>query len=153
MLAQIAFEPRQLPRRPLLRPAVVQHCEMRAAGIEAVMRRLPRVLAEQPLRRVGPYIVIAGRQVKRNPAVGFQDAPHYSFDSGGAHFTVLDNSRAEQWPAGELAWLESDLREHAAAPVKFVVSHRPTWLLDAALGGTSGPLHRLAKRYGACCVI
>jgi hypothetical protein len=80
-------------------------------------------------------------------------APHYSFDSGGAHFTVLDNSRSGEWPAGELAWLEGDLREHAAAPVKFVVSHRPTWLLDAALGGTSGPLHRLAKRYGVCCVI
>ena len=80
-------------------------------------------------------------------------APHYSFDSGGAHFTVLDNSRSEQWPEGELAWLEGDLREHAAAPVKFVVLHRPTWLLDAALGSTSGPLHRLAKRYGVCCVI
>ena len=80
-------------------------------------------------------------------------APHYRFDSGSAHFTVLDNSRSEQWPAAELAWLEGDLRGHAAAPVKFVVSHRPTWLLDAALGGTSGPLHQLAKRYGVCCVI
>ena len=29
--------------------------------------------------------------------------PHYSFDSGGAHFTVLDNSRSDAWPAGELA--------------------------------------------------
>jgi len=80
-------------------------------------------------------------------------APHYSFDSGSAHFTVLDNSRSDDWPAGELAWLEGDLREHAAAQVKFVVSHRPSWLLDAALGSTNGPLHRLAKRYGVCCVV
>ena len=80
-------------------------------------------------------------------------APHYSFDSGGAHFTVLDNSRSDAWPAGELAWLEADLREHAAAPVKFVVSHRPSWLLDAALGNTNGPLHVIAKRYGVCCVV
>src|ERR1019366_1551842 len=27
--------------------------------------------------------------------------PHYSFDSGGAHFTVLDNSRSDEWPPGE----------------------------------------------------
>ena len=79
--------------------------------------------------------------------------PHYSFDAGGAHFTVLDNSRSDGWPAGELQWLESDLRAHAAAPVKFVVSHRPSWLLDAALGNTNGPLQRIAKQYGVCCVI
>jgi hypothetical protein len=79
--------------------------------------------------------------------------PHYSFDSGGAHFAVIDNSRSDAWPAGELAWLESDLRDRPPAQVKFVVSHRPSWLLDAALGNTSGPLHLLAKRYGVCCVI
>jgi hypothetical protein len=80
-------------------------------------------------------------------------APHYSFDSGGVHVTVLDNSRSDDWPAGELAWLEADLREHAAVQVKFVVSHRPTWLLDAALGNRNAPLHVLVKRYGVCCVV
>jgi hypothetical protein len=80
-------------------------------------------------------------------------APHYSFDSGVAHFAVLDNSRSDGWPAGELEWLAADLREHAAAPVKFVISHRPSWLLDAALGNANAPLHRLAKSYGVCCVI
>jgi hypothetical protein len=34
-----------------------------------------------------------------------------------------------------------------------VLSHRPSWLLDAALGNTSAPLHVMAKRYGVCCVI
>jgi Icc protein len=80
-------------------------------------------------------------------------APHYSFESGGSHFTVLDNSRSDDFSAAELAWLEADLRDHAAAPVKFVISHRPSWLRDAALGSTNGPIHRLAKRYGVCCVV
>ncbi len=80
-------------------------------------------------------------------------APHYSFDSGRVHFTVLDNSRSDAWPPGELAWLESDLRQHAPAQVKFVISHRPSWLVDAALGSTNGPLHVIAKRYGVCCVV
>ncbi len=42
---------------------------------------------------------------------------------------------------------------HRREPVKFVVSHRPSWLLDAALGNTTGPLHAMAKRYGVCCII
>ena len=79
--------------------------------------------------------------------------PHYSFDAGGAHFTVLDNSRSAAWPPGELEFLEQDLRAHAAAPVKFVISHRPPWLLDAALGDGRGPLHRIARQYGVCCVV
>ncbi len=78
---------------------------------------------------------------------------HYSFDAGGAHFTVLDNSRTEGWPVGELAWLEADLRVHGEAPVKFVISHRPSWLLDAALGNPNGPLQKIAKQYGVCCVV
>src|ERR1017187_3745191 len=74
MLAQIAFEPGQFPRRPSVRPAVVQHGDMHTAGIEAVVRRPPRILAEQPLRRLTPYIVIAGREVKWNPPVGPDEA-------------------------------------------------------------------------------
>jgi hypothetical protein len=123
---------------------------------EAEWREARRIL--EPYRRIPLYLAPGNHDIWSEASERlFRQyagrAPHYSFDSGGAHFTVLDNSRSEQWPAGELAWLEGDLREHAAAPVKFVVSHRPTWLLDAALGGTSGPLHRLAKRYGVCCVI
>ena len=78
---------------------------------------------------------------------------HYSFDSGGAHFAVLDNSRSDAWPAAELAWLEADLKQHAPAEVKFVVSHRPSWIVDAGLGSTAGPMHGLAKRYGVCCIV
>jgi Icc protein len=78
---------------------------------------------------------------------------HYSFDYGNAHFTMLDNSRSDQLPPGELAFLESDLKAHAAQPVKFVVSHRPFWLLDVAMRNPDFPLRRLAKQYGVQYVI
>ena len=79
--------------------------------------------------------------------------PHYSFDYRQAHFTVLDNSRSEDLSAAELQFLETDLAQHAAQPVKFIVSHRPSWLLDAALGNSNFPLHQLAKKYGVKVVL
>ena len=79
--------------------------------------------------------------------------PHYSFDYDGAHFAVVDNSRSDAMPAAEMDWLEADLRDHETAAVKMVISHRPSWLMDAALGNTNSALHRMAKRYGVCCVI
>ena len=84
MRAQISFQPCQFTLGPRVGAAVVEHAEMRAAGIEAVVQRAPGVLAVQ---------------------------------------------------------------------VKLVVSHRPSWLLDAALGSTNAPLHAIAKRYGVCCVV
>ncbi len=79
--------------------------------------------------------------------------PHYSFDYGQVHFTVLDNSRSEDLSPDELRFLEMDLAQHAAQPVKFIVSHRPSWLIDAALGNATFPLHRLAKKYGVKVVL
>jgi 3',5'-cyclic-AMP phosphodiesterase len=78
---------------------------------------------------------------------------HYSFDYEDAHFAVLDNSRSDAMPAAELAWLENDLRAHAKTPVKMVISHRPSWIMDAALGNTNSALHKIAKQYGVCCVL
>jgi 3',5'-cyclic-AMP phosphodiesterase len=72
---------------------------------------------------------------------------HYSFDYAQAHFTILDNSRSDEMPAPELEYLERDLAAHAAQPLKFIVSHRPSWLLNAALGNPDFPLHRLAKKF------
>ena len=115
------------------------------ATAEAEWREVRRIARTVPARFRciwRPAITISGREASERLFRQYAERPpHYSFDSGGAHFTVLDNSRSDAWPAGELAWLEADLRAHAAAPVKFVVSHRPSWLLDAALGNTNGPLH------------
>ena len=99
------------------------------ATAEAEWREARRIV--EPYRRIPLYLVPGNHDIWSEASERlFRQyagrAPHYSFDSGGAHFTVLDNSRSDAWPAGELAWLEGDLREHAAAPVKFVVSHRPS---------------------------
>jgi len=79
--------------------------------------------------------------------------PHYSFDYKQAHFTVLDNSRSDEMPAEELGYLEKDLQLNRNQPVKFIFSHRPSWILHVVLGDSSFPLHKLAKRYGVKYVI
>jgi hypothetical protein len=80
-------------------------------------------------------------------------APHYSFDYREAHFTILDNSRSDQLSAAELTFLEEDLKEHNAQPLKFIVSHRPSWLLNAVVGDPNFRLHQIARKYGARYVI
>jgi Icc protein len=79
--------------------------------------------------------------------------PHYSFEYGGAHFTVLDNSGADELSAAEMAFLADDLARHRDRAVKFVVSHRPSWLVNAALHNPNFELHRLARQYGVQYVI
>jgi 3',5'-cyclic-AMP phosphodiesterase len=78
---------------------------------------------------------------------------HYSFDYRQAHFTVLDDSRTDEMPAGELAYLRQDLAAHAAQPLKFVFSHRPSWILQVVLSNPHFALHEIAKQYGVEYVI
>jgi hypothetical protein len=78
---------------------------------------------------------------------------HYSFDYGQAHFTILDNSRSEELPAEELVFLETDLKAHAGQPLKMIISHRPSWLLNVALQNPNFALHQLARRYGVQYVV
>lgn len=78
---------------------------------------------------------------------------HYSFDYGPAHFTVLDNSRTEHISDSEITFLEADLKAHGHARAKFVVFHRPSWIMPVLLGNPEFPLHRLLKRYGVQYVV
>jgi hypothetical protein len=78
---------------------------------------------------------------------------HYSFDYRNAHFTILDNSRADELSAGELRFLEEDLEQHKAQSPKFIVSHRPSWIVKAIIGDADFPLQRIATKYGARYVI
>jgi 3',5'-cyclic-AMP phosphodiesterase len=78
---------------------------------------------------------------------------HYSFDYGPAHFTILDNSRSDELSPEEIRFLETDLKAHASQPLKFIVSHRPSWLFNAVAGHPDFPLHRLARQYGVQSVI
>ena len=78
---------------------------------------------------------------------------HYSFDHGPAHFTILDDSRSDSLPAEEFAFLQSDLEQHKSQPVKFVLSHRPFWILDAPLRNTQADMQQLARKYGVKYII
>ena len=80
-------------------------------------------------------------------------APHYGFDYGLAHFSVLDNSRSDELSAAELAFLDSDLKQHEKQPLKVIVSHRPSWVIKAVIGDPDFELHRIARKYGAKYVI
>jgi hypothetical protein len=79
--------------------------------------------------------------------------PHYGFDRGPVHFTMLDNSLSDNIQADELAFLEEDLKAHREQPVKFIVSHRPSWLLSVVLRNPDFPLARLAAKYGVKYVV
>jgi 3',5'-cyclic-AMP phosphodiesterase len=78
---------------------------------------------------------------------------HYSFDHEQAHFTILDNSRNDQFTPAELAWFERDLKAHEKQPLKFVFSHRPSWLIHVLLKNPQDPVHQLAKKYGVQYVV
>jgi len=78
---------------------------------------------------------------------------HYSFDYGKAHFTVLDNSRSDALPAAEIAFLEHDLQEHATQPLKFIIMHRPSWILNVMIDDPGFELQRVAKKYGVRYIV
>jgi DNA repair exonuclease SbcCD nuclease subunit len=80
-------------------------------------------------------------------------ATHYGFDYGNAHFTVLDNSRTDELSGAELDFLEQDLEQHRTRSPKFIVSHRPSWIVKAIIGDPNFRLHQLARKYGANYVI
>jgi Icc protein len=112
----------------------------------------------KPLRALGLYLVPGNHDIwspasERLFLQHEKRGLHYSFDHDSAHFTILDNSRSDELPASELAFLEADLKAHAAQPVKFVISHRPSWIVNVALGNPDFPLHRLARKYGVQYVV
>jgi hypothetical protein len=63
-----------------------------------------------------------------------QSVPYYSFDWGGAHFTVLNSdimasgnneqTKRALW-AEEARWLEDDLQQHQGNTFRFVMAHHP----------------------------
>jgi len=78
---------------------------------------------------------------------------HYSFDYSQAHFTLLDNSQSDNFSPAELQFLQMDLEAHKDQPLKFIVSHRPSWLVDAMFQDPGFRLHQLAKQYGVQYVV
>ncbi len=126
------------------------------ATAEAQWQEVDRLL--QPFRGRPIYLAPGNHDVWSNESARlFQQYArhplHFSFDYGQLHVTILDNSRSDQLTSQELAFLEADLKEHAAQPLKMIVSHRPSWLLDVATQNPNFPLHQLAKRYGVSYVV
>jgi 3',5'-cyclic AMP phosphodiesterase CpdA len=78
---------------------------------------------------------------------------HYGFDSGPVHVTVLDNSGGDNLSVSEFNFMVDDLKAHADAPVKIIVSHRPFWLFSVMIDGGEFPLQQVAKKYGVKYVI
>ena len=58
----------------------------------------------------------------------------HSFVHGGALFIILDNSRTEDLAPDQLAFCEKELERHKALRPKFVLFHKPFWLLNVRLG-------------------
>jgi predicted phosphodiesterase len=81
------------------------------------------------------------------------DSTSYSFDVGGAHFVVLDNSRTEDLSAAQLDFLQKDLERRQGNGPTLIFFHRPFWLIPMKLHMTNFRLHQLARQYGVCCVI
>jgi predicted phosphodiesterase len=126
------------------------------ATAESEWRQAIRILA--PYKRFPLYLAPGNHDVwsplSEKLFLQYTHHPlHYSFDYGPAHFTILDNSRADAFSASEIAFLTADLQKHQSQPVKFVVSHRPSWLLEAALRDIFGEIPKLAREYGVKYVI
>lgn len=126
------------------------------ATAESEWRRLEQILT--PYRQIPLFLAPGNHDIwSARSQAAFEKhaghAPHYSFDRGPVHVTVLDNSRAEQLGAGELLFLEEDLEAHKDQPVKFIMFHRPSWLIDAMFQNPRFALHQLAKKYGVRHVI
>ena len=129
---------------------------MNDQSAEAEWREVDQIL--KPFRRYPLYLVPGNHDIWSIESERLFEQyaghkAHYSFDYEQAHFTVLDNSRSDELATEELAFLETDLKAHAGQPLKIVVSHRPSWLVDVALGNPKFALHQLAKRYGVQYVI
>ena len=90
-----------------------------------------------PLRPEGPHAppLLPGRDWtwqafleaagRRFPTMG-----NFSFDSGNAHWTVLDSNVYARWEARELReWLGRDLEQAKGATWRFVVFHHPAFNL------------------------
>jgi hypothetical protein len=126
------------------------------ATADTEWQQVEQILA--PYRRYRLYLAPGNHDIWSEPSENLfrkyaGHPPHYSFDYGPAHFTILDNSRSEQLSMDELLFLEQDLAAHRSQPLKFIVSHRPSWILNAVTGNPDFRLHRLARTYGVQYVV
>ena len=129
---------------------------MRDATAQAEWQHVESIL--KPYRRFPLFLAPGNHDIWSEASENLfrqhaEHPPHYSFDRGPVHVTILDNSRSDDFAPEEMTFLEEDLKAHESQPVKIIVSHRPSWLVSVALRNTSFPLHRLARRYSVQYII
>ncbi len=112
----------------------------------------------EPFRKI-PYFPVPGNHDIWDAASAKLYVKHaghpldYGFDEGPLHFTMLDNSLSDNLQPAEMTFLDEDLKAHQEKPVKFIVSHRPSWLLNAVLHNANFPLAQMAAKYGVKYVV
>jgi hypothetical protein len=79
--------------------------------------------------------------------VRYFGGPHSSFNFGGSHFLIIDNSRWDSLPETELAWIDRDLALNRLARWTFVFMHRSYWV-KALREGKADRLHNIFRQYG-----
>lgn len=77
----------------------------------------------------------------------------YGFNYQNAHFTVLDNSQAENLSDQQMQFLERDLTRNKDRDPKFVLFHKPFWLLPVMFRSSQFPFHQVIKKYGVRYVV
>jgi 3',5'-cyclic AMP phosphodiesterase CpdA len=77
----------------------------------------------------------------------------YGFNYQDAHFTVLDNSQTESLSGQQMEFLERDLQQNKGRDPKFVLFHKPFWLIPIKFQSSQFPFHQLIQRYGVRYVI
>src|SRR6202795_1896180 len=77
----------------------------------------------------------------------------YGFNYQDAHFTVLDNSETENLSDQQMEFLARDLQQNKARDPKFVLFHKPFWLIPVKFQSSQFPFHQLVKRYGVRYVV
>jgi predicted phosphodiesterase len=77
----------------------------------------------------------------------------YSFNYQDAHFTILDNSLANELTPGQYGFLIDDLEKNRGRSPKFVIFHRPYWIFLVRVENREFELHKIARKYGVDYVI
>jgi len=78
---------------------------------------------------------------------------HYSFLHQNALIVVAETGRGDELPAGELDFIEEQLKANPGAEPKMIFFHKQFWIDKFLSGDSSFRLHQLARKYGVQAVV
>ena len=77
----------------------------------------------------------------------------YGFNYQNTHFTVLDNSETENLSSEQMDFLARDLAANKDRDPKFVLFHKPFWLIPVKFQSGAFPFHQLIRKHGVGYVL